>query len=369
MSYNWQHPRWPDFEYDLKALGPYLQKYMRELGRLEGLQLGLPQDERQSTLIEMMATEAMNTSAIDGELIKRSDVVSSIKRHFGMPDNSSEAKDLRAKGIAAVLADMRKSFDQPLTTARLFDWHKELMTYKPHVQGRCWRQHDEPMQVVSGVIGRETVHFEAPPSSKIAHEMTRFIEWFNYTAPGQKHELQAPIRASIAHLYFESIHPFEDGNGRIGRVIAEKAFIHSIGSPLLFSLSAAIEQDKTGYYTALKAAQRSLVIDQWHTYFLDALTAALENAQQVIAFTLSKVHFFDRFNDRFNPRQLKVIRRMFAAGYTGFEGGMTATKYMRITGTSKATATRDLQKLHRIGALKVEGKGRATRYALFLSSR
>jgi Fic family protein len=199
--------------------------------------------------------------------------------------------------------------------------------------------------------------------------MERYIAWFNATAPNAESTIQqAPVRAAIAHLYFESIHPFEDGNGRIGRVLAEKALIQTIGAPALMSLSATLEHNKAAYYAALKKAQHTLNINGWLDYFIRVILDAQERAQKTILFTLTKAKFFNEFNNRLNPRQAKVIDRMFMAGPGGFEGGMTATKYMRIARTSKATATRDLQELVAMRALVVQGQGRSTRYGLFMQA-
>jgi Fic family protein len=221
------------------------------------------------------------------------------------------------------------------------------------------------MQVISGTIGREKIHFEAPPSNSIQKEMTLFISWFNETAPGGKKEIRkAPVRSAIAHLYFESIHPFEDGNGRIGRAIAEKALSQTIGRPVLLSLSRTIEANKKAYYTALETAQRSNEITEWINYFVNTSLDAQQQASQLIEFTLQKTKFLDRFKDELNERQLKAVLKMVDAGQEGFEGGMTARKYISITKTSKATATRDLQALVDIGALAEVGGGRSSHYLL-----
>lgn len=195
--------------------------------------------------------------------------------------------------------------------------------------------------------------------------MDRFIRWFNDTAPGGKKEIKkAPVRSAIAHLYFESIHPFEDGNGRIGRAIAEKALSQTIGRPVLLSLSRTIETNKRAYYTALETAQRSNEITEWISYFVSAIRDAQQQTSQLIEFTLAKTKFLDRFRDKLNDRQLKPVLKMLDAGLEGFEGGMTARKYISITKTSKATATRDLQALVDIGALTEVGGGRSSHYLL-----
>jgi len=226
-----------------------------------------------------------------------------------------------------------------------------------------WRSHEDPMQIVSGAMGREVVHFEAPPSKRVPAEMDRFINWFNKAQTSIKKPI---LVAAIAHLYFESIHPFEDGNGRIGRAIAEKALSQSIGRPVLFSLSKSIESDKKAYYDALQSAQRSNEISKWINYFVRTTLNAQVDAEQEIEFTLKKAKFFDQYKDQLNSRQQKVIRRMLDEGHTGFEGGMNARKYVSLTEASKATATRDLQDLVEKGIFNPVGGGRSTRYSINL---
>lgn len=221
------------------------------------------------------------------------------------------------------------------------------------------------MQVVSGAIGRETVHFEAPPSRDVPILMKQFVTWFNATGPsGEKPIRQAPIRSALAHLYFESIHPFEDGNGRIGRAISEKVLSQGQGRPVLLSLSRTIEPQRNAYYDALNSAQCTNEVREWLEYFVNLCIRAQQDAGVQVSFTLQKARFFDAFKDQLNERQLRVVRRMMEEGPKGFEGGMSADKYSAVAKTSKATATRDLQALLGMGALSVTGGGRNTRYWL-----
>lgn len=260
---------------------------------------------------------------------------------------------------------VRNSFAAPLTTETLFSWHRMLMTRVTRITAGAWRSHEEPMLVVSGAIGKEKIHFEAPPSARVPAEMEKFIAWFNDTAPGTKNEIKkAPVRAAIAHLYFESIHPFEDGNGRIGRAIAEKALSQTIGRPVLLSLSQTIEADKKSYYLALESAQRSNEVTDWMKYFVKTTLQAQLEAKRIIDLCLKKTKFFDLFKNKLNGRQLKVINKMLEAEPNGFEGGMTAKKYISITKASKATATRDLQLLAELGVFIPQGGGRSTHYSL-----
>jgi Fic family protein len=271
--------------------------------------------------------------------------------------------DKRAVGAAELMVDVRRTFALPLSEAKLLDWHRMVMAGNRTVATGRWRAHREPMQVVSGSVGRQTVHFEAPPSERVPAEMARFIGWYNETAPNEANPIQNPIiRSAVAHLYFESVHPFEDGNGRIGRAIAEKALSQGVGRPVVLSLSRAIEADRAGYYTALQTAQRSNEITPWIYWFAQTVLEAQEQAQQQIAFTLRKSQLLDRVRDTLNDRQLKVVSRMLEEGPNGFKAGMSAKKYMSMTAVSKATATRDLQDLVAKGVLTATGDGRSTRY-------
>ncbi len=314
----------------------------------------------------MMVAEAIKTSAIEGEFLSRRDVMSFIRKNLGM-DEGAAAGDRRAEGAGALMIDVRNTFAEPLSEGKLYEWHRMIMAGHRRIAGGQWRTHAEPMQVITGPIGHETVHFEAPPSSQVPGEMKRFIEWFNDTAPGGQQDLKkAVVRSAVAHLYFESIHPFEDGNGRIGRAISEKAISQGLARPALLSLSRAIEGNRTSYYEALKEGQRSNEITRWVTWFARIALEAQIQAEEQIEFTLKKTRLFDRFKDQLNKRQLQILRRMLEEGPQGFEGGMSAKKYMTITGASKATATRDLQDLAEKGIFTAVGGGRSTRYQIHL---
>lgn len=267
------------------------------------------------------------------------------------------------------MIDVRNTWSVPLTREKLFDWHRMLFGNHSNMKVGQWRTHSEPMQVVSGALGKEVVHFEAPPSVQIPAHMEAFLQWFNATAPKNGSDIKnAPVRGAIAHLYFESIHPFVDGNGRIGRAIAERALSQGVGRPVLLSLSQAIESQKRAYYEALKQAQRSNEITAWIAYFVDVILRAQVMAEELVDFTLQKVRYFDLYKDQLSERQQKVIGRMLEEGPDGFEGGINAKKYGNITRVSKATATRDLQYLLEIGAIRRVGDagGRGTRYEINL---
>ncbi|MDR4464260.1 MAG: Fic family protein [Nitrospira sp.] len=366
MNYNWQQPDWPEFRYDLSGIEEILFKLAEKAGRASGLLKGLTVDTQLEATIEMMVVEAIKTSAIEGELLSRKDVMSSMRRNLGL-EAGHPSGDKRAQGTAALMLAVRNSFTDPLSEETLFEWHRLIMSSHRHVAAGQWRTHAEPMQVVSGAVGHEQVHFEAPPSSRIPDEMARFIQWFNDTAPGGKMEIRkAAVRSALVHLYFESIHPFEDGNGRIGRALSEKVLSQGLGRPALLSLSRAIEATRGNYYDALQEGQQSNEVTPWITWFVNIVLEAQTQAEELIDFTLKKTRLFDRFRDQLNDRQVQILRRMLEEGPNGFEGGMSAKKYMTITGTSKATATRDLQDLAEKHILVPTGGGRSTHYRINL---
>jgi len=365
MKYNWQQPGWPEFKYHLQDIEDALFAFAEETGHITGILKALPDEIQMEAIINTMVSEAIKTSEIEGEYLSRPDVVSSIRNNLGLNKNFAKVKDKKSQGAGELMVAVRKTFAAPLDEATLFLWHKMLLKQHSKVNIGTWRKHKEPMQVVSGAIGKEKIHFEAPPSKQVPGEMRQFIEWFNATAPGGKKEIKkAPVRSAITHLYFETIHPFEDGNGRIGRALAEKALSQTIGRPVLLSLSQTIEADKRSYYKALETAQRNNEITDWIKYFVTTIVNAQVQTKLLVDFTLKKTKFMDRFKDVLNERQLKAITKMLDAGPKGFAGGMTAQKYVSITKTSKATATRDLQILTDTGALLNAGGGRSTHYIL-----
>lgn len=368
-KYNWQQSDWLKFRYSLEKLQGELLLFAEKVGRVSGMLEGLPEETKQEVMVDIILAEAIKTSEIEGEFPSRKDVLSSIRKNLGLHVSPEHIKDRSAEGLGELMIDVRNSFKEPLTEEKLFAWHRLLLGENKRIEVGKWRTHEDPMQVVSGAIGNEKIHYEAPPSNRIPEEMKAFIEWFNETSPGAKSEIKsAPVRSAISHLYFETIHPFEDGNGRIGRAIAEKALSQSIGRPVVLSLSRTIEANKKNYYDALEKAQQSNEITQWVAYFVHTALAAQTEAEEQIDFTLKKTRFFDRFKDQLNERQLAVIKRMLEEGPKGFEGGMNARKYIGITKTSKATATRDMQQLLEIGAFILWGKagGRSTSYQLKL---
>lgn len=364
--YNWQYKDWPNFTYSLDGIYAVAISFAEELGLANGLVTGLSEDLKQEAIIEILIAEAIKTSEIEGEYMSRIDMMSSIKQNLGLK-NDSKISDKRVNGVATLMTEVRKSNRDDLSIYMILNWHQILMNSLVTINAGQWRQGDEPMQVISGAYGREVVHFEAPPSLVVENEMANFVQWFNDDGLTKLDKISAAlVKSSITHLYFESIHPFEDGNGRIGRALAEYALSHTLKAPVLLSISKVIEKDKKQYYTALKSAQRDLDITEWIIYFSKIIFQAQVEAKQLIDFTVKKMKYFDRYKHQLNDRQLKVINRMFDAGVDGFEGGMTANKYTSITKASKATATRDLHYLVEISALEAHGGGRSTRYELVL---
>lgn len=365
MTYIWQLPDWPDFRYDLTGMESLLLVFAEETGHISGILKGTTDTVQVEALINTLVAEAIKTSEIEGEFLSRQDVLSSIRNNLGIAKEPEPVKDRKAQGAAELMVNARNSYAEPLTEKMLFKWHKTLLKHSRTINTGTWRKDSAPMQVVSGSIGKEKVHFEAPPSDRVPAEMGRFIEWFNATAPGGKKEIaKAPVRSAIAHLYFETIHPFEDGNGRIGRVLAEKALSQTLGRPVMLSLSRKIEAERKKYYQSLETAQKDLDITNWIRYFVQTIVDAQIQTRDMLDFILKKTRFFDRFKDKLNDREAKVVSRMLEAGPDGFEGGMTAKKYISIAKTSKATATRDLQRLAEIGCLVASGGGRSTSYQL-----
>jgi len=360
--YNWQHNDWANFTYNNLNVSDIASCFVELSDETKILLQQKNIAEQQEEILYFLISEAEKTSEIEGEYISRQDLMSSIRNKLGINKNPENIKDLRAKGITDLLIEVRNSYKKRLTENSLKNWHKLLFNGSKVVRAGKYRIGDAPMQVVSGAIGRETVHYEAPPSARVPKEMKDFVQWYN--AFDVKNTADVLIKTAITHLYFESIHPFEDGNGRIGRAIAEKCLSQSLGIPILFSISTIIEKNRKQYYDALKNAQSSLEISDWIAYFSDVILQAQVEAAQIVKFSLYKTIFFDIYKTELNERELKAINKMFDAGVDGFEGGMTAKKYMSITHASKATATRDLQHLTEIGAFVTQGSGRNVHYQL-----
>lgn len=361
--YNWQLKKWPAFDYKSNAIDDIVVEFASETGEVKGIIDTLPPDFKQDAVIQFMIDEAIKTSAIEGEYFSRQDIMSSIKNQFGIGDGTN-VRDINARSIAELMVEVRENFSTSLTEQLIKDWHGILFRKSRYIQAGSYRTGDDPMVIVSGRYGKEVIHYEAPPSNRIHKEMEQFVNWYNTCKITPKDIRSALIKSAIAHLYFESIHPFEDGNGRIGRAIADKCLSESSGRVMVLSISTAIEQNKSAYYEALQNTQQSLEITNWIVYFCNTILSAQKNAKQVIRFILNKAKFLDQHRENLNDRQLKVVLKIFDKGIEGFEGGMTAKKYIAITKTSKATATRDLQDLVSKKIFKAIGGGRSVRYEL-----
>ena len=369
MKYNWQHPHWQNFLFDDTVIDSLSMEFALETGELKGLVDSLSIDIQQETILQFMISEAIKTSEIEGEFFSRQDIMSSIKKNLCIGDAFGQIRDKNAQGIGKLMVTVRNSYSEKLTEFTIKQWHSILMEYFKRVSPGEYRTGNEPMQIVSGAFGKEIVHFEAPPSNEVPIEMKNFIKWYNNFEVKPTDIKRALIKTSISHLYFESIHPFEDGNGRIGRAIAEKCLSESLNRPVLMSISSTIEHDKKRYYQSLKEAQRTLEITDWIFYFSTLILQSQKNAKQTVLFTLNKIKFIDQFKNQMNERQSKAVLKMFENGVSGFGGGMTAIKYVSINKTSRATATRDLQDLTEKSILLPKGDGRSRTYDLNLLSQ
>jgi len=368
MTWNWQSPDWPNFKWDRSRISGAEEQFLLGAGVAIGAVKHLGEDDHKQLLVELMSGEAVTTSAIEGEVLNRASVQSSILRQLGLASPDRRRVMPAEQGIAEMMVDLYRSFSQPISDETLFGWHRMVTSGRKDLAdiGR-YRRRREPMQVLSGPIGAPTVHFEAPPSKRVPVEMKRFIAWFNRTAPQGKEPFPAITRAGTAHLFFESIHPFEDGNGRLGRAIAEKAMTQNFGQPVLLALATTILAHQKSYYLALERANRKNDITEWLVWFADI---ALESQGRRIAqveFIITKTKLLDRLRGQINERQQKALLRIFREGSEGFKGGLSAGNYSTITGASPATTTRDLADLTDKGALIRTGERKHARYMVNLS--
>lgn len=364
MRWNWQHPEWPRFRYSPALLTERENLFLRQSGMAAGVVRHVPTDARLSLVIDLISTEALKTSEIEGELLDRASVQSSLRRQFGLQGDDQRSRPAE-HGVALMLADLYGRWQAPLDDTTLCQWHGWLMHGRSTLRTvGGYRQHTEPMQVVSGRLDKPKVHFEAPPSSAVPAEMAQFCRWFNDTGPGGVAPLPGVTRAGLAHLYFESIHPFEDGNGRIGRAIAEKALAQAAGQPSLIALSVLVHRRRKSYYAQLEAANKTLDVDPWLAWFADLVLAAQVHTLEGVDWLIANTQLWDRLRGRLNTRQEKALSRLMSAGVEGFVGGLSAGKYMNLTGAPAATARRDLAQLVELGALRRTGQFKATRYWL-----
>jgi len=367
MAWNWQQPSWPAFVYDASATMELERQFLRRSGELIGAFKHVGPEDQEELKIELIGDEALKTTEIEGEVLDRESVQSSLRQQFGLGAEQRRISPAEC-GIAQMMVSLYQTFAEPLTHETMIAWHRMLMSGERRRFVDGYRTHSDPMQIVSGNLHDRRVYFEAPPSAQMWREMASFVAWFNESRPGRKAALPALTRAGIAHLHFVSIHPFEDGNGRIARALAEKSLAQSLGYPSLIALAYTIERARRAYYDALARNNQAIEITDWLVYFGNTILGAQRNTIGRIDFCVAKARLYERLRGQMNARQQKAIARMFREGIGGFKGGLSAEKYIRITGTSRATATRDLQDLVAKGALMKTGALRHTRYHLNIQS-
>lgn len=363
MTWNWQLKRWPNFKFISEVLLPYERAFLQKAGMLYGSMKHFSGENQDEFKVMLLSDEAFQTSKIEGEFLNRDSLQSSIRKQFGLQADKRKVSPAE-HGISEMMIDLFKNYSSPLTHKQLFLWHEMLMNGRRDLQEiGSYRTHPDPMQIVSGSMGQPIVHFEAPPSNMVKKEMDNYISWFNETGS----EYSGPVvKSGIAHLYFESIHPFEDGNGRIGRALSEKVLSKYLERPTLIALSHIIENNKKVYYNSLHLNSKTIDITGWLEYFGETIFQAQDYTQRMIDFLIEKSKYYQEFDEKFNERQKKVVNRIFKEGIEGFKGGLSADNYIKITGTTASTATRDLKRMVDLGALRKTGERKGTRYYLNL---
>ncbi len=364
MAYIYLQNDWPNFRWSNETLSQRLAAVRHRQGRLIGRMEALGFTLRAEAVLHTLTEDVLKSSEIEGELLDKEQVRSSIARRLGMDIGGLVAADRNVEGVVEMMLDATQRYDAILSDERLFGWHSALFPTGRSGMSRitvgAWRTADAgPMQVVSGPIGRERVHYEAPAADALGHEMGAFLAWFEGNA-----EIDPVLKAGIAHLWFVTIHPFEDGNGRIARAIADLALARSEGSAQRFySMSAQIRIERNIYYDQLEATQKGgLDVTVWLTWFLDCLDRAIDGAEGILASVLRKARFWDAHADiTFNDRQRAIINRLL----NGFEGKLTTSKWAKIAKCSQDTALRDIDQLVQRGVLAKDGAGgRSTNYLL-----
>jgi Fic family protein len=364
MSWNWQKKGWPYFVFETNSIHNSLEEFFHNAGQLLGAIKHISDLDEEELKFELLTDEALKTSEIEGEFFNRESIQSSIRKQFGLQEDLRRPSAAEY-GISEMMVSLYRSIEEPLSHEMIFKWHRMLCNGRRDLKDiGAYRSSSEPMQVVSGPLGRPVVHFEAPPSDAVKAEMDGFLNWFASTSSKGQPSLHPIIRAGIAHLYFVSIHPLEDGNGRIGRAIAEKALSEGLGRPSLIALSHTIEKYKKRYYEALAQNNQNLEITGWLEYFAETVLLAQKRSLALVDFIISKSKLFQRVQGKLNTRQVKLLNRMFKEGPEGFSGGLSVKNYISITSASRATATRDLQELVEMGALYKTGELKGTRYYL-----
>jgi Fic family protein len=365
VAYIYQRPEWPKFRWDQNQMAPRLAAVRHRQGRLIGSMQALGFPLRDEAVLSTLTEDVLKSSEIEGEILDKDQVRSSIARRLGMEAFGLTPTDRNVDGVVEMMLDATQKYREPLTDERLFGWHAALFptgrSGMHKITVGAWR-HDKTgrMQVVSNPYGRrETVHYEAPPASDLDLEMKAFLDWFN------AYDGNDPvIRAALAHLWFVTVHPFDDGNGRIARAIADMSLARSEGSPQRFySMSAQIGLERKAYYDMLEATQKGdLDVTLWLEWFLACLDRAFDGADKILTAVLRKAEFWKRHAAKsFNDRQRDILNRLL----DGFEGKLTSSKYATIEKTSPDTALRDIRDLLDQEILKKdEGGGRSTSYSL-----
>jgi Fic family protein len=359
-----QLPGWPEFQWNYGALADKLAEIRHRQGRLLGRMEGFGFHFQQESLLKTLTTDVVKTSEIEGELLDTDEVRSSLARRLGIEIAALKPSDRHVDGVVEMLLDATGNYQAPLTAERLFAWHRSLFptgaSGMRRIRTGAWRDDSQgPMQVISGAIGRERIHFEAPPANLLDREMARFLDWFN-----QPNDTDWVLKAARAHLWFLTIHPFEDGNGRIARAIADLALARSEqSSQRFYSMSAQIRIERGGYYHILEWSQKgALDITPWLNWFLDCLGRAIQSAQSTLDGVLHRAKFWESIQSfSLNPRQHHMLNRLL----DGFQGKLTTTKWAALAKCSQDTASRDILPLVERGILiRGPGGGRSTSYEL-----
>ena len=361
--YIWQQPTWAEFKWDNERLITLLSEVRNLEGRIMGLMQGVGFNVQNATSLDVMVEDVLRSSEIEGELLNADRVRSSIARHLGLNTEGLPEPDHYTEGVVQVMLDAVRSSNKPLTHERLFNWHAALFPTGRSgmypITVAAYRVGIEPMQVVSGAMGREKVHYEAPPSDVVPSMMDEFLDWVN----GEQN-IDPILKAAIAHLWFVAIHPFDDGNGRITRTITDMLLAKADGMPHRFySMSAEILRDRKGYYDALeKTTTGTMDITVWIEWFLQTLRSAILSSEATVKRVVAKSSFWQRNREvAMNERQIKVINML----WNGFDGKLNTSKWAKITKTSQATALRDISDLVEKGILVVANEGgRSTNYLL-----
>ena len=362
----WQQPNWPALTWDERVLSPLLSRARKQQGHLLGAARLLDNSLSLEAQAQILVEDGFNTSAIEGEQMNLDSIRSSVARHLGLSPAGLPRPSRSVDGLIEVLLDATRQYEIPLSVDRLNRWQAVLF---PTGQSGLFPvrtgalRGDEPMRVISGAAGREKIHFEAPPRDVLEQQVDHFIVWFN----AHSQQLDGLIRAGVAHLWFVTLHPFEDGNGRIARALTDLAICQDEQRPVrLFSLSAQIMRERNAYYDALEKTQRGgLDVTPWLAWFLEQVSGACDNAEATVGKVLDKAKFWlSHQHLNLNERQRKVLNKLLDAGVDGFEGGMNTRKYVSLTKTSRATAYRELADLVEKNCLSASGAGRSASYQI-----